>query len=129
MSHIKVNFPGLTSAFALDSLSQLDFTRAKSMIQGGMEKSVQYNVSIPLLTNMGIIPDDNKKYGHLIAVDGYLVSPLMYSPGLMVGVSSFCNNLTFSVGFCEDSVEREAIEKLLSGIRLEIEKVSLSCQP
>jgi len=126
MRQIKANLPGLTSAFALNSLSQLDFMQAKSMIQGDMEKSVQYNVSIPLLTNMGTIPADNKKYGNLAAVDGYLVSPLMYSPGLMVGVSSFCDTMTFSVGFCEDSVEREVIEKLLRGIRLELEKVSLS---
>lgn len=125
MNHIKDNYPGLTSAFALNVLSQLDFIQAKSIIQGGMEKSIQYKVSIPLLTNMGIIPDDNKKYGYLTAVDSYLVSPIMYSPGLMVGVSSFCDTLTLSVGFCEDSVEREAIEKLLRGIRLEIEKASL----
>lgn len=126
MKLIKVNYPGLTSAFALNALSQLDFTQAKTLMQSGMEKSIQYNVSIPLLTNMGIIPDDNKKYGNLTAVDGYLVSPMMYSPGLMVGVSSFDDTLTLTVGFYEDSVERDTMEKLLRGIRMELKKVSYS---
>ena len=126
MNFIKVNYPGLTSAFALNNLSQLDFTQAKTLMQSGMEKSIQYNVSIPLLTNMGIIPDDNKKYGSLTAVDGYLISPMMYSPGLMVGVSSFEDTLTLSVGFYEDSVKRDTMEKLLKGIGMELKKVSCS---
>jgi len=122
MKLIKDNSPGLTSAFALNTLSQLEFSQAKAVMQGNMEKMIQYNVAIPLLTNMGIVSDESKKYGYLTAVDGYFVSPVTFSPGLMVGISSFGDTLTLSVGFSEDSIEREAIERLLNRMINEIEQ-------
>ncbi len=124
MKEIKSDFPGLASVLAINGLSQLNFNQAKAIIEGGIEKSIDNGASIPILSNMGTFPDDCQKYGNLSAIDGYLVSPLMFSPGLMVGVSSFGNILTLSVGFCEGSVAKKVIVGLLSGIRTELAKAT-----
>lgn len=121
----KADYPGLTSAFAIEFLSKLDFQQAMSIAQNSMEMSKQYNVSIPILTNMGIISDDCKKFGDISAHDGYLVSPIMYSPGFMLGVSSFDNTLTLTVGYSEDSIAMENIKKFMREI---ISQLKESCK-
>ena len=122
MQAAKTSFPGLVSAFANEFLASMGFEQAMSIAQGSMEKSIQYNVSIPIMSNMGIITDDCKSFGDLIAKDGYLVSPVMYSPGFMLGVSSFGDSLTLTVGFSEESIQIEHINKFLKRIASELEE-------
>jgi NRPS condensation-like uncharacterized protein len=121
MQSLKGNNPGLTSACAQEYLGKAGFEQARSITHQSMEKSIQYKVAIPILTNMGIIADDSKKFGSLIASDGYLVSPLMYSPGFMLGVSSFRDTLTWTVGFSEKSIEKVHIQKFMESMMADLE--------
>ncbi|MEI6101664.1 MAG: hypothetical protein WCP73_07475, partial [Eubacteriales bacterium] len=111
MGQIKNNYPGLASAFALEGLSRLGFDAAMQMMQGNMEQAKKHNVSIPILTNMGSIPTESKVYGTMSAVDGYLVSPFVYAPGFMVGVSSFDDTIALTVGYSEDATGRAVAER------------------
>ncbi len=121
MQTTKSNCPGLTSSFAMEFLKNAPFEQAMSMAHSSMEKSKQYNLSIPILSNMGIIPDNCKHFGKLTAIGAYLISPVMYSPGFMLGFSSFGDTLTFTIGFCEDSIHIEHIQKFQKRIVTELE--------
>ena len=122
MQATKANYPGLTSAFANEFMANMDFEQAMSIAHGSMEKMKQYNVSIPIMSNMGAIPDNCKFFGNFVAKDGYLVSPVMYSPGFMLGVSSFGDALTLTIGFSEESIQIENIQKFMKLIVSELEE-------
>jgi NRPS condensation-like uncharacterized protein len=39
-------------------------------------------------------------FGGLLTVKGYITSPIMYPPGFMLGVCTYNEEITLSIGYC-----------------------------
>lgn len=114
MNEIKCRMPGISSALALESLSNLSTENIRVILQTNMKKAIESKTSVPILSNCGLIDNIGIVFGQARIIDSYIVSPAMYSPGFMVGSSTFKNTLTLTVGYSTVSIEKEKIEDFIN---------------
>ena len=79
----------------------------------------KYNVTFPLLSNFGVLAEYH--FGELQMVNGYITSPVMYSPVFMLGASTFNDEMTLSIGYCgQENVEQ--VKRLIDAYLEELPK-------
>lgn len=99
MNEIKNNRPGIHSAATLEMMMNMGFKNAVASVKNAWEETVKNRVSTINLSNMGIIAEFPLKFGGSIAKQAYMVTPVFRSPSFMLGVSSYNEMLTFTVGY------------------------------
>ena len=111
MRKLKEDYPGIESAKGLEYMYGQGYpVLEKWLIESGAE-SRKYNVTYPLLSNFGILKEYN--FGELHTVKGYITSPVMYPPGFMLGISTYNEEMTLSVGYCGQENSRQ-VESFLN---------------
>ena len=98
MEKLKANYPGFESAAGLEYLLSQGYAEMEKYLVQSAEMGRKYNVTFPLLSNFGVLCDN--QFGELHMTEGFISSPIMYQSGFMLGASTFNDELTFSVGFC-----------------------------
>jgi len=66
----------------------------------------------PAITNMGRIFPDRLVFGDEKIEYAYLLTPLLYPPYCLGGLSGYGEGITLSVGYCESCVEKDKVEAL-----------------
>ncbi len=128
MNEIKNAYPGLQSAIGLERLEKISFqdTLAYYKASTKTDKKISHcpaywgEKCVPTLTNMGIISESLIKLGNTTVTDAFLTAPIVSTPGLLLVASTYNDILTLTVGFFEDTVLREDVEKLLNSIKSEL---------
>jgi len=110
---------GLSSAVVMEALGRIDFSQSMGILKGAREQAVKSKKSSPLLSNIGIIPE--LKFGNNSAYDCYIITPAMYAPGFMLGVSSYNDILTLVVSYYEPSTRKKDVERFLNTVKRELE--------
>jgi NRPS condensation-like uncharacterized protein len=95
---LKADFPGIGSAKGLEYMFEQGYSAMKKWVTESGALGRKYNVTYPLLSNFGIIKE--YRFGSSYTVNGYITSPIMYSPGFMLGLSTFNDEVTFCIGYC-----------------------------
>jgi NRPS condensation-like uncharacterized protein len=98
MNKFKEKYPGIETAVKLDYLFSHGFAWMEKYMGQTAELSQKYSLTYPLLSNFGVLPDYS--FGGLHAKEGYITPPIMYTPGFMLGASTFDGMLTLSIGYC-----------------------------
>jgi NRPS condensation-like uncharacterized protein len=98
MNRFKQDYPGIESAAGLEYLFSQGYVKLEKYLVESAELCKKYNVTFPLLSNFGII--NEHRFGDLYMTKGYITSPIMYPPGFMLGVSTFNEEMAFSIGYC-----------------------------
>jgi NRPS condensation-like uncharacterized protein len=98
MNRFKRDYPGIESAGGLEYLFSQGYVKLEKYLVESAELCKKYNVTFPLLSNFGII--NEYRFGDLFMTKGYITSPIMYSPGFMLGASTFNEEMAFSIGYC-----------------------------
>lgn len=120
MDKIKSQSPGISSAAGMQLMSGMNLSALRDMVKRQHEQAMQMEMALPLITNFGVIADKPVMFGHLQAEDGYMVSPIMYAPFFAMGVSTYLNRLTFSIGYHTPGTSREKVEQFLCRISEEL---------
>jgi NRPS condensation-like uncharacterized protein len=113
MKKHKSSQPGLHSAAIFEMLGQMPVSQALSMFQVSRQQAVQTGLASPFLSNFGQISDGSIRFGGQEVIAGYMVTPIMFSPGFMLGVSTYRDVLTLTVGIYQSTVQYERVEELL----------------
>jgi NRPS condensation-like uncharacterized protein len=116
MKKHKSSQPGLHSAAIFEMLGQMPFSQVLSMFQTSRREAVQNGLASPFLSNLGVISDIPIRFGEREAVAGYMVTPIMFSPGFMLGVSTYRDVLTLTAGVYQSTVQYEKVEEFLDRI-------------
>ncbi|MED1412853.1 MULTISPECIES: condensation domain-containing protein [Bacillus] len=116
MDKIKSQNPGLSSAAGMELLAGLKLSEVKEMYKKQYEQALQMGMALPLLTNLGVIADEPIKFGEVLADDGYMTSPIMYSPFFTMGASSYNGRLTFTIGYHTPDTSKEKVEQFLENV-------------
>jgi NRPS condensation-like uncharacterized protein len=98
LSKFKENCPGIETAVKLEYLFSHGFAWLEKYMGQTSELSKKYSLTYPLLSNFGVLA--NYSFGGLDAKEVYITPPIMYTPGFMLGASTFNDKLTLSVGYC-----------------------------
>lgn len=67
----------------------------------------------PYLSNLGVLEPDRLELPGLTVTDAYLVSPLMFRPGFLVGVSTFRDAMTVTVGYSDSRANGPVVRRFL----------------
>jgi len=98
MSRLKENYPGLESAAGLEYLASQGYIGLEKYLEETSAIGRKFNVTFPLLSNFGVL--SLYGFGELKVINEFISSPIMYLPGFMLGVSTFNDEMTFSIGYC-----------------------------
>jgi len=105
MNRLKENNPGLESAAGLEYLASQGYIGLVKYLEEASAMGRKFNVTFPLLSNFGVL--SLYGFGELIVINEFISSPIMYPPGFMLGVSTFNDEMTFSIGYCGKENRRQ----------------------
>ena len=111
---------GLGYMFLIRNIFRIRFSFLERIVRRMYKRLVRKGKMHPILTNVGKIDHQKRTFGDVEIIDGYLVTPVNWTPSFSMGISSYNNKLTLSVGFCEDSYSREKVEHFLELIDQEL---------
>lgn len=121
MTALKKEDGGLPAAITMEAIGVIDYSHCLQVLQGGRQQAVESKKSSPLLSNVGVIAP--LKFGEGYAEEAYIITPSLFAPGFMLGVSSYNDVLTLVASFYEPSTSKEDVEKLFSIIKEELENI------
>ncbi|CAK8723481.1 hypothetical protein GMJAKD_12815 [Candidatus Electrothrix aarhusensis] len=81
----------------------------------------------PVFTNLGKLDNAQVSFGEVTIQHAFLTALATCPPLFLMSLSGFQETLTMSIGFCEDAIHKEKIERFLKDISWEIN--SLPCHP
>lgn len=113
--------PGVGPAVFIENVFKMNFSKVKKSIQRRFEKDLKRDATHPVFTNVGLIKTSDFNFGNIKPIDGYLMTPIMNAPGLIVGLMTFNDKMSFCMGFYEESYDKTVVEKFFSLIRKELE--------
>jgi NRPS condensation-like uncharacterized protein len=120
MDSLKKHHPGLNSAVYQAWIFLRGYESAKQRIQNMQALGMQYGTFYPMLTNFGVIDHRLLNFSSSSPTDAYMVSPLFYPPGFMVGVNTFRDTFTVIAGFCHTATDRKSIRRFMEQLDHEL---------
>lgn len=128
MNEVKNGYPGLQSAIGLERLEKISFRdtlayyQATSKIGKDMPHCPAYygDRSVPTLSNVGIISKSLIKFGDRTVTDAFIIPPVVSAPGLLLEVGTYNDIITMAVGYFENTVLHDDVERLLNNIKNEL---------
>jgi NRPS condensation-like uncharacterized protein len=124
MKEIKRGYPGLQSAIGLERLEKISFRDTLSYYQAttkfgkSMRQCPSYTGDrcIPTLSNVGVVSKELIKFGNITVTDAIIIPPVVSAPGMLLEVGTYNGVLSMALGFYEDSVLSEDVDRLLDGV-------------
>jgi NRPS condensation-like uncharacterized protein len=117
MHPLKTNNPGLGAAMLLELAFLPGFRPMQRRVSSPEDRLSQTH---PNLSNFGVIDPQQVNFDPVPVTDAYLLSPVLYPPGFMLGVSTYRQTVTFSVGFCDSATNRRKVERFLDLFEAEL---------
>jgi NRPS condensation-like uncharacterized protein len=104
---------GLGQMFAINNIFRLRYSIVEKLTKWYYGRLYKKGKSHPIITNVGRIDNPKRFFGEVAVEDAYLVTPVNWSPNFSMGISSYDKQITLSIGFCEDSYEKQTVEYFL----------------
>lgn len=117
MNHKKNNNPGLNGLALLNVIfNVMPFKMGKFVIE------TCYNKPYIGMSNIGILKEEQMKFGSVLIKDAFITGPIKYPPYFQLSVSSFKDNLTFTAGTGFYEKDEKRVEQFLDNIEKEIQE-------
>jgi len=113
----KANNPGLASAIDIESFGYANFTGIRERVRMMIEDAAGTGTNTPFLGNIGIIPDAATAFSPALPViDAFISGIVINPPGIALGVTTFCNRMTLSIGYGSAAIPRVQMEGFMDTI-------------
>jgi len=113
----KENTPGIASALDTESLAQDGYAAFCRRVAEMQVLAVSTGNEAPMLGNIGIIRKDLLIFSPDIPVsNAYIAGIVIYPPGIGMGVSTFCDQITLSIGYCRNAITDHDMEQFIDSI-------------
>ena len=126
MNGFKENLPGVGSAIQIRMLLLFGFRIMKAGNDYLIKKWDAAGKGFLYLSNLGALSAEELDFGDVGISDSYLVSPIMYPPGALLGVSSFKDTMTFTLGHSGAGANRPVAERFLDLMERELAVTGLN---
>jgi len=118
MEVLKNDRAELCDAVGLEVWGTIDYSQTLEQMQAIIQWTAEMGKRHPLLSNTGVI--NLLQFGKIVAIDAYIITPTVYAPGFMLGVSTYKRTLTLEVSFCEPSHRTENVEAFMDLMEKEL---------
>ena len=116
MNDLQGKLPGLHSAVSLELIAEQGFEEALRFFRENRNSALLSQKASPILVNFDVVSDIPLTFGQLSVLEASIVSPAMYSPGFMLGVSIYNQKPTFTVSYYHSTVASKDVKQLLQFI-------------
>jgi len=107
----KANNPGLASAIDIESFGYANFTGICERVRMMKEASAGTGANTPFLGNIGILPEASTDFSPTLPVIGAFIAGIVIDPpGVALGVTTFRDQLTLSIGYGCDAIPHDTME-------------------
>ena len=107
----KADNPGLASAIDIESFGYANFSGIRERVRMMKESAEGSGVETPFLGNIGVIPESSTAFSPFLPVTNAFITGIVINPpGLALGVTTFRNSLTFSIGYGSTAMPQEMME-------------------
>jgi len=120
MKKKKKIYLGLGQMFIINNLFRLNYQTTTWLWRQIQKRLRQRKKMHPIITNVGRIESAQRHFGSIEIEDAHIITPVNWAPSFSMGISSYKNKITFSVGFCEDSYATKTVEKFLDLVLAEL---------
>jgi len=108
----------LSHAVRIEAQAAMEYAQLHALFQAVRPQFMETGKVPPTLTNMGII--NPLQFGQIPAHDAYFVTPTIYVPGFLLGVSTYNRTLTMLTSYYEPSHRTEDVEALMDFMEKEL---------
>ncbi len=127
-NEMKKGYPGLQSAIGLERLEKISFKdtlayyQATSKVGKNQPNCPAFfgNRCVPSLSNLGVLSKQIIKFGDVSAIEYFIIPPVVSAPGLLLVANTYNGIMTMGIGFFENTVSHNDVEKLLNNIKEEL---------
>ncbi len=107
----KANNPGLASAIDIESFGYANFAGIRERVRMMKESAEGAGVETPFLGNIGVIPESSTTFSPSLPVtNAFITGIIINPPGLALGITTFHNSLTLSIGYGSTAMPQEMME-------------------
>lgn len=104
---------GAKSLMQATGLVRLGYTPMR-LIMGAIKSATAKSAKTsPVFTNMGVLDESRLDFGALTPVSARLSGPAAFGTSLVPTISTYRDELTVSMGFCEADIDPTVIERVL----------------
>jgi NRPS condensation-like uncharacterized protein len=117
MKKHKQNTPGIASALDSESLAHEGYAAFCRHVAEMQNSCAATGNEAPMLGNIGLIQKERLVFSSDIPVtNAYIAGIVIYPPGIGMGVSTFCDRMTLSIGYCQDAIPDHKMEQFLDSV-------------
>ncbi|MFH1151307.1 MAG: hypothetical protein V1748_12615 [Actinomycetota bacterium] len=113
MGRFKENSPGIGSATCIESYLRSGFGISRRVFDRMVESMAGDGRATPFLSNFGVLSEGDFDVGGVPLDDAFIISPLMFPPSLLTGVTTFRDSMTMTVGYTGEGSNGPVIEEFL----------------
>ncbi|WP_292427181.1 hypothetical protein [Methanoregula sp.] len=114
MQAYKAHNPGIASAIDMETFGYTGFTRICERVQMMKATYAACHANPPFLGNIGIIPEEIVAFSQDIPVTNAFVAGIVIDPpGVALGVTTFKDRLTLSIGYGTPAIPHTAMERFM----------------
>jgi len=118
LEELKQNRAESIDAIGLEAWSMTDYTTFLEQLRAILQQSLATGKNNPLLSNVGVIPPLH--FGQVKATDAYMLTPVVFPPSFMLGVTTYDRTLTLQCSFGEPGHRREDVERFMNLMEREL---------
>jgi NRPS condensation-like uncharacterized protein len=113
LEHMTHN-PGIASAIDLELFGYTGFTRICERVQTMKSTYDTRHANPPFLGNIGIIPEEVVAFSQDLPVtNAFVIGIVIDPPGVALGVTTFRDRLTLSIGYGTPAIKHAAMEQFM----------------
>ncbi|MBM3958139.1 MAG: hypothetical protein FJ313_08825, partial [Gemmatimonadetes bacterium] len=105
--------PGIGSSMVVAAITSPGLYATRMLYRRMVAGEIRSGKCNPYLSNLGELEPERLEVPGAVVTDACLVSPLMYSPGFLVGVSTFRDAMTVTVGYADAAVNGDVVSRFL----------------
>jgi len=114
MQKCMIHTPGIASAVDLESYGYAGFARICERVRTMKAMTDARHCSPPILSNIGILPEESVAFSQDLPVTNAFVAGIMIDPpGIGLGVTTFRDQLTLSIGYGSPAIPHAAMEQFM----------------
>lgn len=118
LQELKQNRAESIDAIGLEVWAMTDYSTFLEQLRAILEWSLEIGKNNPLLSNVGVIPPLH--FGQSRATDAYMLTPVVFPPSFMLGVTTYDRTLTMQCSFGEPGHRREDVERFMDLMEKEL---------
>ncbi|MBI2955560.1 MAG: hypothetical protein HYY30_14690 [Chloroflexi bacterium] len=120
IERLEVDNPGIGEALYLEMAFKQGFAEVLQTLRLMMRQAATEGKFHPCLTNFGTIDRRQLSFGNTRVLDAYMVGPITYPPGFMLGVSAFSGTLTLTAGYVPETSHATIVTGVLDAFTNEL---------